>query len=181
MAAAVLLPASLVALRAERLLLAKAHGAEAVGGNAQRNDVLLNGGGAAIAEAQVVFRGAALVAVAFDGRFDRRVVLQEVRGLGERGTGIGTKVGLVVVEIGVAHLLEEELIKRGLRRRRRRRRRRVHRDARGGVRRTAGTGGGNRVRRRVGGSDLGRALSGHGANFGCDGELRGISGIPAQR
>src|SRR5437763_639937 len=64
MAAAVLLPAGLVALHAEGLLLAEADGAEAVGGNAQRNHELLDGGGAAIAEAQVVFRGATLVGLA---------------------------------------------------------------------------------------------------------------------
>jgi len=43
----------------------------------------------AIAKGQVVFRGATLVAVAFDGCFDRRVAFQEVRGLGKSGAGIG--------------------------------------------------------------------------------------------
>src|SRR5260370_207141 len=110
MAAAVLLPASLVVLRTEGLLLAEADGADAVRRDAERNDVLLDGVGAAIAEAQVVFGGAALVAVAFDGHCDGGVALQEVRGLGERGAGVGTNVGLVVIEIGGAHFLEEELI-----------------------------------------------------------------------
>src|SRR5713226_3442814 len=107
MAAAVLLPAGFVALHAEGLLLAEADRAQAVGRNAQRNDVLLDGVGAATAETQVVFRGAALVAVAFDGHFERRVVLEEVRGLRERRAGIRTQVGLVVIEISIAHFLEE--------------------------------------------------------------------------
>src|ERR1700676_656732 len=122
MAAAILLPAGLVALVAEGLLLAEANDGEAVGRNAQRNEVLLDGAGAAIAQTQVVFRGATLVAVAFDGCFDRRVAFQEVRGLGKSGAGIGTNVGLVIVKIGVAHFLREEPIEVNLWRWRRRRR-----------------------------------------------------------
>src|SRR6266576_5583743 len=101
MAATVLLPAGLVALVAEGLLLAEADGAEAIGRNAQRNEILLHGGGAAIAQGQVVFRGATLVAVAFDGRLDGRVPLQEVRGLRKGSASVGTNVGFVVVEIGI--------------------------------------------------------------------------------
>src|SRR5712664_162057 len=179
MAAAVLLPAGLVTLVAEGLLLAEADGVDAVGRNPQRNHVLLHGAGTAIAEAQVVFRGAALVAVAFDGYLEARIVFQEIRGLGERGAGIGTKVGLVVVEIGIADFFQEEFVVRGPRWRRRWRRC-IDRDARGGVGGSAGAGGGNRVGRRVGWRDLGRALSSDGADFGCDGELRRVGGIPAQ-
>src|ERR1700731_4252181 len=141
MAAPVLLPAGFVALVAEGLLLAEADGAEAVGGNAQRNEVLLHGGGAAIAEGQVVFRGATLVAVAFDGCLDRRVSFQEVRGLGKRGAGIRTNVGLVVVEIGVAHFSQKEFVVRGPLWRRRRRRR-IYRDGCGGTGGAPGTAAG---------------------------------------
>src|SRR5258708_33129930 len=157
MAAAVLLPAGLVAFVAEGLLLAEADGADAVVRNAQRDHVLLHGAGTAIAEAQVVFRGAPLVAVAFDGYLEPRIVFQEIRGLRERGTGIGTKVGLVVVEIGIADFSHEEFVVRGPRWWRRRRRRCIDRDACGGAGGAAGTGGGNRVSRRVGGRGLGRA------------------------
>src|SRR5260370_8483948 len=128
MAAAVLLPAGFVARGAERLLLAEADGADAVGRHAQRNNVLLHSVGSAIAEAQVVFRGAAFIAVAFDGHPEARIVLQEVRGCRERGAGIRTNVGLVVVEIGIAHSSREEFVVRGPRWRRRRWRPRVHRD-----------------------------------------------------
>src|SRR6267142_2007207 len=179
MAATVLLVARLVVLVAEGLLLAEANGAEAVGRNPQRNEVLLDGGGAAIAQAQVVFRGATLVAVAFDGCFNRWVPLQEVRSRGESDASVGTNVGLVVVEIGIAHFSQEEFVFRGPLWRRRRRRR-VHRDGCSGASGAAGTRGSNRVGRRVGGRDLGRALSSDVADIGCDRELRGIGGIPAQ-
>src|SRR5258708_39730793 len=122
MAAAVLLPAGFVPLVAAGLLLAEADGVDAVGRNAQRNHVLLHGAGTAIAEAQVVFRGAPLVAVAFDGHLEPRIVFQEIRGLRERGASIGTKVGLVVVEIGIADFSHEEFVVRGPRWWRRRRR-----------------------------------------------------------
>src|SRR5437016_4447029 len=180
MTAAVLLPAGLVALHAEGLLLAEADGAEAVGRNTQRNEVLLDGGGAAIAEAQVVFRGTTLVAVAFDGHLESRIVFQEIRGLRKCLASVGTNVRLVVVEISVAHFSQEELIVSGPRWRRRRRRRRVDRDSCSGTGGAAGAGGGNCVGRRVRRRDFGGALSGHGTDFGLDGELRGIGGIPAQ-
>src|ERR1700694_5884313 len=99
MAATVLLPAGLVALVAEGLLLAEANDGEAVGRNAQRNEVLLDGAGAAIAQAQVVFRGATLVAVAFDGYLETWIIFQEIRGLGKWRASVGTNVGLVAVEI----------------------------------------------------------------------------------
>src|SRR5260370_40211098 len=142
MTAAVLLPAGFVALRAEGLLFAEADGAEAVGGNAQRNNVLLDGVGPANAQGQVVFRGAAFVAVAFDGRFEPRIVLQEVRGCRERGAGIRPNVGLVVVEIGIAHSSCEEFVVRVPGRRRRRWRRRGRRDSPGGGAGGAGSPGG---------------------------------------
>src|SRR5258707_8785153 len=148
MAATVLLPARLVALGAEGLLLAEAGGIEAIGSNAQRHDILLDGVGAANAEAKVVFGGAALVAVAFDGCFDGRVGFQEVRGLGESGAGVRTDIGLVVVEVGVLHFTQEELVVRGTGRRRRRRRR-VYRDGGRGASVAAGTCRSNRVSRRV--------------------------------
>src|ERR1700687_2170435 len=179
MAATILLPAGLVALVAEGLLFAEANDGEAVGRNAQRNEVLLDGAGAAIAKAQVVFRGATLVAVAFDGCSNRWVLLQEVRSRGECAASVGANVGLVIVKIGVAHFLREEHIEVNLWRWRRWRRS-IHGDCCGGAGGAAGTRGSNRVRRRVGRRDLGRALGSDVADIGRDGELRGIGGIPAQ-
>src|SRR6267143_167367 len=105
MAAAVLLPAGFVVLHTEGLLLAEADGAEAVGRNAQRNEILLDGAGAAIAKAEVVLRGTTLVAMALYGDFDRRVFFQEVRSRGESDASVRTNVGLVEVKIGVPHFL----------------------------------------------------------------------------
>ena len=76
---AVALPAFLVALGAKLLFLAEAGGVEAIGGNAELNEVILDGRGAAIAENNVVFGGAAFVAAAFDGRLDLRIFAEEVR------------------------------------------------------------------------------------------------------
>src|SRR5260370_9369512 len=115
MAAAVLLPAGLVTLVAEGVVLAEAESVDAVDRNPQRHHVLLHGAGTAIGEAKVVFRGAPLVAVAFDGYLEPRIVFQEIRGLRERGASIGTKVGLVVVEIGIADFSQEEFVVRGRR------------------------------------------------------------------
>src|SRR6266478_4932360 len=158
MAATVLLPARLVALGAEGLLLAEAGGIEAIGSNAQRHDILLDGVGAANAEAKVVFGGAARVAVAFDGCFDGRVGFQEVRGLGESGAGVRTDIGLVVVEVGVLHFTQEELVVRG----------------------PFGLFDWGRSVDGDTGSGLGGALRSDRANLGSDGELRGIGGIPRQ-
>src|SRR6516164_8885825 len=67
MAAAVLLPASLVVFQAERFLLAEADGIHAIGGDSKRYEIFSHGGGATVAEAEVVFGRAALVAVTLDG------------------------------------------------------------------------------------------------------------------
>jgi hypothetical protein len=101
MAAAILLPASFVALHAEGLLLAEANGGKAIRGDAEGNEILFHGIGAAITEAQVVFRRAALIAVAFNGHFEARIIFQKICGLGECGTSVGTNVRFVVVEIGI--------------------------------------------------------------------------------
>src|SRR5260370_35509016 len=87
-----------------------------------------------------------------------RIVFQEIRGLGERGAGIGTKVGLVVVEIGIADFFQEELGVRGPRWRRWRGRRCFGRDARGGAGGSTGGGGGNRLGAEAGGPKLARAF-----------------------
>src|ERR1700694_2748313 len=101
MPAPILLPAAFVALRAERLFLAETDRSQAVGGDAQGNEILFNGAGPAIAQRQVVFRGAALVAMPFDGHPKLRIVAKEVRGLGERFAGVGADIGFIEIEVGV--------------------------------------------------------------------------------
>src|SRR6266478_1201505 len=179
-AAAVLLPAGFVALGAEGLFFAEADGAEAIGGDAQGDEILLDGAGAAIAEREVVFGGAALVAVAFDGHAKLRIVAQELGGRGERLAGVGANVGFVEIEVGVAHCIGEDLVVVRLILRLDRRRGSADGDARGGVRGAAGAAGGDGVGGGIGRGHFGGAFGGDGADFGSDGELRGVGGGPAQ-
>src|SRR5947199_8643501 len=113
MAATILLPAGFGALHAERLLLAEADGAEAVGRDAQRDEILLDGTGAAITEAEVIFGRTTLIAMTFDGYLELWIALQEVGGPREGRASIGTNVSLVIVEIGVADFSQEKFIVRG--------------------------------------------------------------------
>src|SRR5713101_1729484 len=106
-AAAVLLPAGFVALHAEGFFFAVADSADAVGADAQRNHVLLDGGCATVAERKVVFGGTALIAVTFDHDFDLRVITQKIGGLAKSGPGVGADVRLIQIEIGVLHILKE--------------------------------------------------------------------------
>src|SRR6202163_5002057 len=110
-ATAILLPAAFVALRAEGLFLAEADRGQAVGGNAQGDEILLHGSGAAVPECQVVFRRAALVAVPFDGHAKLRIVAQEVRGLGKSFAGIGADIGFIEIEVGVPNFSGKELVR----------------------------------------------------------------------
>src|SRR5258708_40001341 len=100
MAATILLPAGLIALGAEGLLLAEAGGIEAVSRNAQRLEILLDGVGTAAAKTQIVFRGATFVAVAFDGYFDWGLALEKVRGFRRRDARDRGNGSLVGGEIG---------------------------------------------------------------------------------
>jgi hypothetical protein len=179
---AVLLPAFLGALRAERPLLAQARRIDAVGGDAEGDEIVLDGGSAAIAENEVVFGGTTLVAAAFNGYFDFRMIAQEFGGLAESVAGIGADVSFVEVKVSVANFSQEEFVDRGSGRRRRRRRRwSCHGDADAGVSLAAGTAGGDRVGRGVRRIDFGRTLGRDGAYSRRNGELRGIGGRPAQR
>jgi hypothetical protein len=107
MAAAVCLPAFLVALGAERLFFAVADGVQAVGGDTELHQVILDGSSAAIAEDQVVFSGAAFVAMAFDGGLDLRMAAEEFGGFAKSLAGISADIGFVKVEVRVFHFLQE--------------------------------------------------------------------------
>src|ERR1700722_14870093 len=100
---AILLVAILGGLHAERLLFAEANGVDAVGGDAQGDEVLLHGAGTTIAESKVVFGGTALVAMTFDGDAFGRIVAQVLSRLGKSRASIRTNVGLVEIEVGVFH------------------------------------------------------------------------------
>ena len=63
-----------------------------------------DGAGTTVAESKVVFGGAALVAMTFDGDALGRIVAQILRRLTESGASIRANVGLVEVEVGVLHV-----------------------------------------------------------------------------
>ena len=180
MAAAVLLPAGFVGLHAEGLFLAEADGAEISGRNAEVDKVLLDGVGAAIAKSKVVFGGAAFVAVAFDGDVGEWVALEEGSGLFERYAGVRTNVGLIEIEVSVAHFPGEELLEAGSPGLFDDRRRHVDRDADVGIGAAAGTAGGDGVSGGVGRGDGGGALRSDSANFRTDGGVGGVGGGPSK-
>ena len=118
-AAAILLIAVFGRLHTEGLFFAEADGIDAIGGDAQRDQVLLGGAGAAIAESEVVFGGTALVAMAFNGDALGRVVAEILGGFAESGASVGANVGLVEVKVSVADFLGEDFVLRGVVRRER--------------------------------------------------------------
>src|SRR5262249_44174588 len=99
-------------LHAERLLFAEANGIDAIGGDAQGDEVLLDGAGTTIAESKVVLGGAALVAVAFDGDALGWVVTKILSRFTESGASVSARVSLVEVEVGVLHQAMEEFVLR---------------------------------------------------------------------
>jgi predicted metal-binding protein len=76
--ATVLLPASLVVLLAEWMLLAIARGLYAVWRDSQGHHVLLGGLRSTVAQPEVVLLAAALIAVAFDGDVNVRMRSQKL-------------------------------------------------------------------------------------------------------
>ena len=108
MRTAILLPARFIVLGAEWPLFAPAHGIHAVGGNAERNKVILGSLGAAFTEANVVFRRAALIAMALDGHANLRIRAQEFCGFCQVSAGVATNIGFVEVKVGVLHVLLEQ-------------------------------------------------------------------------
>src|SRR5258708_3675311 len=119
---AVLLPAFLGRLDAERLLLAVTDGAnDAVGGHAGVDQGILGGLGTVLTQRKVVLFRAALVAIAADHDLDVEMA-PEIRGiLGERGLGVAAEIGQVVIEenvlnvdIGLEHLFWSRIAQRRL-------------------------------------------------------------------
>src|SRR4029077_12444973 len=100
-AAAILRPTRLGLLLAERPLLSVGDRLDAAAVDAERNEVVLGGVGAPLAEREDVLVGAAVVAVALDEDLDRAELLQP---LGVRGQGrprVVAQLVLVVVEVRV--------------------------------------------------------------------------------
>jgi hypothetical protein len=74
----ILLPAILVVVSANRLILAVRDRVDAVGADSQIDQETLGGGGASITQTEVVLFAPTLVALAFNRELDIRVPLQEV-------------------------------------------------------------------------------------------------------
>lgn len=167
MPASVLLPAGLIMFHAEGPFLAVADGLDAVSRYSGRDQKVLGGLGTAIAKGQVIFRRAALVAVAFQSDFDLRIRAQELSGCGQGIASVRPDIGFVEIKVGVFDFLCEELFHGGLPSRRGGRRC-ADRDAHVSVGRASGTRGGNRVG--LGGLRVNgrRSLWGHIADAWCE-------------
>src|ERR1700723_2938005 len=108
-ATAVLLPTGLVFFQAERFLLAVADGLDAAGVDSGGGQGIFYRAGALIAQRQVVFGRAAVVAVSFNRKADVRVLVEEEH-VGLNGSLlIATNVGLVVVEVNVLDSAPKEV------------------------------------------------------------------------
>ena len=116
MGAPIPLPAAFVGFRTDRAFLAVADGLQPVGRNSQLREKVTRRGRPAIAEAEVIFRRTALVAVPFD--IDAGVgeigeyALQRVGIAGERRARIVADIVRVVIEERVPKIPINALIDR---------------------------------------------------------------------
>ena len=179
MAAPVLGVAGFCGFGAEGFFLAPTGGVEMVGRNAEADHVFLDGVGAALAESKVVLGRTAFVAVAFDGDASVWIAFEEGRRLLQGFARIGTYGGGIVIEVGVAHFLEEEIVEAGLGSFSDRSGS-VDGDANAGVGSATGTAGGNGVRGGLDGRDGSGALGSDGADFGSDGDVGGVCSGPSE-
>src|SRR5579872_7141113 len=116
---AILLPASLIALCAERFLLAVADRLNPARIDSQGSQRVLHRAGTLVAQCQVVIGRSAFVAVSLDREVDIRVLTQELRIRLKRRLLIRTNVGLVIIEIHILDVLREQVLIRDCRSRRR--------------------------------------------------------------
>src|ERR1700683_430924 len=181
MRTAILLPARFIVLGAEWPLFAPAHGIHAVGGNAERNKVILGSLGAAFTEANVVLRRAALIAMALDGHANLRIRAQEFCGFCQVSAGVATNIGFFEIKVGVLHVLLEQFTQALVCGRRSFHGRRAYGDTRvrgcGAARPGRGDSEGRRFRW------IGRrgALRRYLSHTRLDIEIGGVRGCPAQR
>jgi hypothetical protein len=178
-AATVLLVAGFGGFSAERLLFAPAGGVEVICGEAQTDQVFLDGVGAALAQSKIVFGGTAFVAMAFDGDAHVRIIFEEVGGLLQRFAGVGPNGRGVVIEVGVANFLEEEFIETGVWCGRHGSGH-VDGNADGGIGAAACAAGRERVCGGLRGRDTGGPLRSDGADFRSDGDVCGVGGSPGK-
>ena len=92
-------PAAFVGRHAQRTLFAVRDELHAVGVDTLRDQVLAHGVRTTIAESKVVFTGAALIAVTFDGQRTVRVLVEPLRLRTEAGLVFSVEVITVEVEL----------------------------------------------------------------------------------
>src|SRR5579875_3216005 len=112
MCAAVLLPARLIMVGAERMLLAPAHRSQPIGSHAERNQKLACRIGAPLAQSEVVLERAALVTVSLDRHPDLGVRAQEFRIPRQGLPGVRAQIGTVEIEKGITNVLCKQLLER---------------------------------------------------------------------
>src|SRR5208282_4121752 len=178
--APILAPALFVLGVAERLFLAVTDGLESLLGDAEIQKCLLDGGGALVAQRQVVFLGAAFVAVTLNHHVKTLVLLQELSVLLEPGHLVRANVVAVVVEKDVLDGGGEQLLVAGSGLGRPRGIGSVHGHARRGAARAAGAFGHQLVGGGVRRIDGPRAGCRDGAQV-LDVDVRGIRGLPGER
>jgi len=179
MTAAVLLPASFIALGAEWFFLAEADRLHPAGVHAGRDEGILDGVGALVAERDVVLGRAALVAVALNGDVHAGVLAQEAGVCGYDCLLIAAKISLVIVKVNVFDSLIKEVFFRDGRLWRRRRWRLGHGKARRSFLRTSRTFGDQVVRDRVGRVDGLRSAGLHRTDA-VNRDVGGVAGLPRQ-
>src|SRR5580704_10656274 len=166
--AAILLPALFAVLGAEGPLFAPADGVHAIRADAQRNQIILRCLRAPFTQADIIFGGTALVAMAFDGYAHLRVGTQKFRRLGEGVARVRANIGLVKIKVSVLHVLLEKFAHALIVSWRNARSRGIHGDARGGRGGAARPGGGDGVGRGVGRIHRRRTLHRNLANTRLD-------------
>src|SRR5882672_7487930 len=118
MIVAISLPAILVGFSADLLLLAQGGGMELVRAYAGLLQGLFGCVSAALAQGQVVFGGATIVAVALNAHLPVGMRLDDFRRAGQGLLRFGAEVGLVIIEVDVFDGLVKELFFGKVRRRR---------------------------------------------------------------
>jgi len=167
--------------------LTVADGFELIAGNSESNQSIFGGAGAAVAKTQVVFSGAAFIAMAFNRHDEIGIHLED----GLQSAGIALQDGLIlrpdialiVVEVKILHLLSQNFLYslRGSGRRGLRGRRSAHRDGGIGFRTSTRASGSQVIGGRGSGINTTAAIGAYLANGIVDLNTCGISHGPAQR
>ena len=108
MTATILLPASFVALGAERLLFPVADRLDAAGIDTLRGQHILDCGGALVSQSQVVFGRTAFVAVSLDRDVHVGMLYQKLSIGLDRTLLIGADVSPIVVKVNILDTLSEQ-------------------------------------------------------------------------